>query len=137
MLRSIAAVIVGSVTWMVTALGTDAIVMSLFPQWYKDGGRVESVPVLLFTMSYSLLFSVLGGYATALIAGRSEIKHAFILGALQLLMGIMATVKFWDTAPAWYHLSFLLLLIPANLLGGQLRLMQKSKSARQPLRATA
>jgi hypothetical protein len=134
MLRSIVAVIVGSVTWMVTALGTDALVMSLFPQWYNNGGRVEGVPVLLFAMSYSLLFSILGGYVTALIAGRSEVKHAFILGVLQLLMGMMATIKFWDTAPAWYHISFLTLLIPANLLGGLIRLRQKGNSARQQLR---
>lgn len=135
MWRSIVAVIAGSVTWMLTALGTDAVLMSLFPHWYKDGGRVESVPVLLFAISYSLLFSILGGYVTALVAGRSEIKHALILGLLQLLMGIMATIKFWDTAPAWYHIVFLSLLIPANLLGGQIRLVQKSKSARHQLRA--
>lgn len=135
MLRSILAVIAGSITWMVTALGTDAIVMSLFPQWYNNGGRVESVPVLLFAGFYSLLFSVLGGYVTALIARRSEMLHVFILGVLQLLMGIMATIKFWDTAPVWYHLTFLALLIPANLLGGQWRLMQKTKARRPYLRA--
>ena len=135
MWRSILAVIAGSITWMVTALGTDAVVMSLFPHWYNNGGRVESVPVLLFAASYSLLFSVLGGYVTALIARRSEVKHAFILGVLQLLMGIMATIKFWDTAPAWYHVTFLALLIPANLLGGQLRVMQKHKTGQPQLRA--
>lgn len=128
MLRSILAVIAGSVTWMVTALGMDALLMSLFPHWFNAGGRVESVPVLLFSGFYSLFFSVLGGYVTALIAGRSEMPHAFILGVLQLLMGIIATIKLWETAPVWYHLTFLVLLVPANLLGGQLRLMQKSRA---------
>lgn len=134
MWRSILAVIAGSITWMVTALGMDAILMSLFPHWYASG-RVESVPLLLFSGFYSLFFSVLGGYVTALIAGRSEMKHVFILGVLQLLMGIMATIKFWDTAPVWYHLMFLALLIPANLLGGQLRLTQKNKAGQPQLKA--
>ena len=63
MLRSILAVIAGSVTWMVTALGMDAVLMSL--GWFAPGQKIESVPLLLFTMSYGLGFSVLGGYVAA------------------------------------------------------------------------
>ena len=121
MLRSILAVIAGSVVWMVTALGMDAILMSIWPQWFVEGGKVESVPLLLFMMFYSLLFSVLAGYVTAVIARRAEIKHALALGIFQLLMGIAGSIKFWDTAPAWYHIAFLTLLVPAILLGGWLR----------------
>jgi hypothetical protein len=127
MFRSVLAIIAGSVVWMVTALGTDAVLMSLAPSWFSEGGRVESVPLLLFMISYSLLFSVLGGYITALIARRKEIQHALALGVLQFLMGIVATIKFFDTAPLWFHVLFLTLLIPANVLGGQLRAMQKRK----------
>lgn len=127
MVRSILAVIAGSVTWMVTALGMDAILMSLAPQWFGPNGKVYSVPLMLFMMSYSLLFSVLGGYVAALIARRKEMLHAFVLGVLQLAMGIMATIQFFDTAPLWWHLTFLTLLIPASLFGGWLRLAQKDK----------
>jgi len=130
MLRSILAVILGSVVWMITALGTDSILMALKPSWIDANGRVESVPALLFMAFYSLLFSVLGGYVTALIARRREVLHAFILGLLQLAMGIVATVKFFDTAPLWFHLLFLVLLVPANVLGGQLRARQKRRDGR-------
>ena len=129
MLRSILAVIAGSVTWMVTALGMDAILMSLAPQWFDTGGKVESVPVLLFMMCYALAFSALGGYVAAAIARRREIAHAFVLGLVQLAMGVAATINFWDTAPAWYHLTFLVLLVPANVLGGRLRQSQKAGAA--------
>lgn len=127
MVRSILAVIAGSLTWMVTALGMDTILMSLAPQWFGPNGKVESVPLMLFMMSYSLLFSALGGYVAALIAQRKEILHAFVLGVLQLLMGIVATIYFFDTAPLWWHLTFLTLLIPANIFGGWLRQTQKDK----------
>ena len=127
MLRSILAVIAGSVTWMVTALGMDALLMSL--GWFGAGQKVESVPLLLFTMSYALGFSVLGGYVAAAIARRREIAHAFVLGLIQLAMGIAATVNFWDTAPAWYHFTFLALLVPANVLGGRLRQARKASPA--------
>ncbi len=125
MLRSILAVIAGSVTWMVTALGTDEILMRVAPQWFGANRKVESVGVLLLMLGYSLLFSVLGGYVAALIAGRKEISHAFVLGLLQLAMGIAATVKFFDSAPLWWHLCLLALLIPANVFGALLRIAQK------------
>ncbi len=129
MIRSIIAVIAGSVIWMVTALGMDGVLMSLMPTWFGANGKVESVPLMLFMMSYSLLFSVLGGFVTASIARRKEIQHALALGVLQLAMGIIATVQFYDTAPLWYHVMFLVLLVPANIFGGQLRTMQKRNSS--------
>jgi hypothetical protein len=128
MVRSILAVIAGSATWMVTALGMDGVLMTLAPQWFGPNGKVESVPLMLFMMTYSLLFSVLGGYVAALIARRREILHAFVLGVLQLLMAIVATIQFFDTAPLWWHLTFLSLLIPANILGGWLRQARKART---------
>lgn len=125
MIRSIVAVIAGSVVWMVTALGMDAVLMTLFPTWFEANGKVESVSLLLFMLSYSLSFSVLGGFVTAYIARRKELQHALALGVLQFVMGIMATIKFYDTAPLWFHATFLILLVPANVFGGQLRAMQK------------
>lgn len=128
MIRSILAVIAGSVTWMVTALGMDAVLMKFTPLSFGTKGEVESVSMLLFMLSYSLLFSVLGGYVAAYIAGRKEIQHAFALGVLQLTMGIMATVQFFDTAPLWFHVACMSLIVPANVAGGWLRLMQKQNS---------
>lgn len=132
MLRSILAVIAGSVTWMVTALGMDFVLMSVAPQWFGPGGRTERAPVLLFMMCYALGFSVLGGYVAAAVARRREIAHAFVLGLVQLAMGVAATINFWDTAPAWYHLTFLALLVPANVLGGRLRQARKAGPSRRP-----
>jgi hypothetical protein len=136
MLKSILAVIAGSVVWMATALGTDVFLMNVFPNWFGEGGRVDSVPVLLLMMCYSLGFSVLGGYVTGLIAGRAEVKHALALGLLQLAMGAVATAQHWDQAPAWYHVVFLALLVPANLLGGYLRAAGRG-GADAPLYKTA
>ncbi len=85
MIRSIFAVIAGSVVWTMMWLGSNALVMRLFPDWYGEGGKVESAPVLLFMILRSVIFSILAGYITAWIARRSEIKHTFALGVLQLV----------------------------------------------------
>ena len=133
MLRNILAVIAGSLIWTVMWLGSNAILMSFFPDWYR--GRIESVPVLLFTLLRSLIFSIIAGYLTALIAKRQEIQCALALGVLQLALGIIATVQFYESAPLWYHLLFLVLLIPGNLLGGQLRIIQRGRVVRGSIRA--
>lgn len=134
MMRSILAVVAGSVVWMVTALGTDVLIHRLAPGWFDAQGRVDAVGVLLLMMCYALGFSILGGYVTAAIARRKEVQHALALGLLQLAMGVVATVNFWHTAPAWYHLMFLALLVPANVFGGYLRV---ARGGRAPERSAA
>jgi uncharacterized membrane protein (DUF485 family) len=76
-------------------------------------------------LSYSLGFAVLAGYVTGWIARRSEVRHTLVLGVLQLAMGTVATIAYFDVAPVWYHLTFLALLIPAHVLGGVLRRRQR------------
>ncbi|MEW6129371.1 MAG: hypothetical protein AB1757_20190 [Acidobacteriota bacterium] len=134
MIRSILAVIAGSVTWMITALGTDQLILNFFPHWFTAEGKTDKIGVLLLMMLYSLSFSVLGGFVTGILAKRDELKHAFFLGLLQFAMGLMATIQFWDMAPIWYHIIFMGLLIPANMFGGWLRAKQQSQKSQTRLR---
>ena len=135
MLRKILAVIAGLVTSIVTGLGSDVVLRSVAPQLFTTSGRVEHVSALLLILSYTLIFLILGGYVTALAARRQEIKYTFALGITQLVLNIIATIKFWETAPAWFHLAVIALLVPATIFGGQLRLMQKAKGDPRSLRA--
>ena len=43
------------------------------------------------------------------------------LGILQLVLGLAVTVGAYASAPLWYHLVFLALLIPGNVIGARLR----------------
>jgi hypothetical protein len=131
--RSTLAVLAGSVTWMITALGTDNVLATARPEWFGAAGRVDDPGVLLFLLSYSLGFAVLAGYVTGWIARHREIRHTLALGVLQLAMGTVATIAYFDVAPVWYHLTFLALLIPAHVLGGAVR--KRRRTARPPARA--
>lgn len=125
--RSILAVLAGSLTWMITALGTDNVLAAWHPEWFGANGRVDAVAVLILLLSYSLGFAILAGYVTGWIARRNETKHALALGVLQLAMGTAATIAYFDVAPVWYHATFLVLLIPTHLLGGWLRARQRRR----------
>lgn len=127
MLRSILAVAAGSVVWVVVALGLDFLLVSLFPHWADPRGRAESIPVLFLMLSYSTGTEALAGYVTGWVARRREVMHALTLGLLQLVMGVVATVKMWDTAPAWWRVAILLLVVPATVAGGQWRVLSKSR----------
>jgi hypothetical protein len=44
-----------------------------------------------------------------------------ILGVLLLAFGLMVEVMAWNYLPIWYHLIFLVLLIPFTVLGGKVK----------------
>lgn len=121
MIRSILAIVAGFFAIGLLAFGADAVVRSVMPQAFSASGRVDSVPVLLLMMSYVLVFAVAGCYLTARLAPNKPLKHALILGVLGLLFNIAGTIALWDTAPAWFHIVSLLLVMPAAWVGGRLR----------------
>lgn len=118
--RSIAAVVIGFIVIGVLAVGTDAAVMAALPGYFA-GGRLTDPGLLLLTLAYVTLFAVAGCYLTARLAPRRPMAHALVLGVLGLLFNIAGTMARWETAPAWYHVVALALVMPSAWLGGWLR----------------
>lgn len=129
MVRSILAIVVGFIFIGVLAFGTDAALRSAMPGAFGANGRVDGVPLLLFTQLYVFVYAVAGCYLAAWIAGRKPMQHALILGVLGLVFNVVGTVKMWDTAPAWYHIVALLLVMPAAWVGGMIRARQQPSVA--------
>jgi hypothetical protein len=55
-------------------------------------------------------------------------KHALILGALGLAFNVFASTKMWNTAPAWWNIMSLLLVMPLAYIGGRIRENQLASS---------
>jgi hypothetical protein len=121
MARSIVAVVVGFVVIGMLSFGTDALVRSAMPGAFDAAGRTDSVPLLLLTIVYVGVYAVAGCYLTARLAPRAPMRHALILGVLGLAFNVAGTVAMWATAPAWYHVVSLALVLPYAWLGGRLR----------------
>jgi len=124
MARSIIAVVAGFVFIGALSFGADAVMRNKMPEVFGASGRVDSAPVLLLMAAYVMVFAVAGSYLTAFLAPRNPMKHALVLGALGLIFNIAGTIALWETAPAWFHIISLLLVMPYAWLGGRLREMQ-------------
>jgi hypothetical protein len=120
-LGSILSVLAGFVCWTVLWLGTHAVISAAIPGVFADDGSVHRSDVLGIILALSVIFSIVAGYLTGWVAQRKPVPHTVVLGVIQLIVGIFVQVQVWDKMPLWYHLPFLALLLPGNMIGGVLR----------------
>lgn len=121
MWRSITAIVVGFLFIGVLAFGMDAVMRAMVPEAWDATGRVTSVPLLLVTLAYVGVFAVAGCYLAARLAPDRPMRHALILGVLGLIFNIAGSFAMWHTAPAWYHVIALTLVMPYAWIGGRIR----------------
>lgn len=84
----------------------------------KQPFELSSV-ILLPTLFKSFICSIISGLTAALIAKENN-KSTLFLGVLLLAFGIFIQSVYWNYIPLWYHLTFLILLVPMTFLGGKL-----------------
>lgn len=121
MLRSIIAIVVGFVVIGVLAFGTDMLVKGAMPGAFDPvTGATSDVTMLVFALVYVFVFATFGCWLAGRLAPSQPMKHAMILGVLGLVFNVVGTYATWATAPAWYHVTALLLVMPAAYLGGLL-----------------
>jgi hypothetical protein len=132
MLRIVLGALAGFVLWSILWVGGDALLSAISPDWWgktslefraavenKTPYSLDSI-VLILLLVKSVVISVISGFVTAIIAGENA-KSTLGLGILLVLFGIFIQSIYWNYMPLWYHLPFLLLLIPMAMLGGKLR----------------
>lgn len=121
MLRSLFAVIVGFVLWSVLWLGYNALLTSFGILPTDSASPVQTLTPLFLLLAGSILSSLAAGYVTTALVHTPERRHALILGVLLVGIGILVQAQFWQLMPLWYHVLFLVLLLPTTVLGGMLR----------------
>jgi hypothetical protein len=120
MKRSIFAVLGGIVVWVLVA--------SLLNRGLRIGlaGYALAEPTMTFTLGMKVgrlilgaLSSLAAGAVTSLIAP-SRTRLPWVLGAIVLAVFIPEHIQLWAKFPVWYHLVFLITLVPLVALGGAL-----------------
>jgi hypothetical protein len=76
-----------------------------------------------------LCCTALGGYVAARFANHSEYANAFAVGVASLVFGEAVLIAFSQELPLWLRLTGDLAVVPAALVGGHLRMLQKRAAA--------
>ena len=117
MKRSILAVVAGLAAWvLVASLLNRGLRITL-------AGYAAAEPRMTFTlamMAARLMIGALASLAAGAVAGAiapSGSRAAWVLGAILLAAFLPEHVWLWRVFPLWYHLMFLVTLLPLVVLG--------------------
>lgn len=127
MLRSIGAIAVGYLAYIIlSGIGGFVLVMS-FPEVASQVPRDPGTGFLVAGLVLGVLFAIVGGYITAVMAKTAEIRHALSLGGVIVLLGLVSMVAMSSPQPLWAQLSGLIFAVPSVYLGGRLRVKQSDR----------
>ena len=130
MLRIILGIIAGFIVWSLLWVGSDAVFGVISPDWGKKSADFQAATenkmpftldswIFIVLLIKSFIVSIISGLITAWIA-RENMKSTVGLGILLLVFGLFVQASLWNYMPLWYHIPFLLMLIPMTVLGGKL-----------------
>ena len=118
MAKKILGVVAGLAVW-VTVVGVMGTIMRAFWPAYSSvaDAMTFTLPMLFARLSIGALATLATGTVTAAIVQRPKLAN-LIPGVILLIGFIPVHVMLWDKFPVWYHLTFLLSLVPLTYLGG-------------------
>lgn len=131
--RSILGVIAGIVVLTVASFAIEAaadpILMHLFPNALPNRAALQqNLPASIFLFFYTSLCLVLGAYVAAWIAGRAPVLHALVMGAIEVVLALMAMLHFTNLPKRNFIVS-LILTLPVAWIGGALRAKHTATTA--------
>ena len=119
MTRNILGVVAGLVAWLLVAATLGFIMRTSWPAYAAVAETMNfTLPMMLARLSIGALATLSAGFVTALIT-RSAVAR-LIPGVLLLVAFIPQHVMLWDKFPLWYHLTFLLSLVPLTYVGSRI-----------------
>ena len=119
-LKTVGAVIAALVTWFLVATVLNLALRAWWPHYH------EAETAFNFTIAMKLARLFLGAISTlsagfvAAWIGKSRMGSAMLTGIALLCLFIPGHYRIWDKFPVWYHLTFLVSLVPLALLGATL-----------------
>jgi len=120
MMRTAGAVILGYAVWTAVWLGGNGLLFAEAGRVVGAGEPYTAPGPLAGVVILSVACSLVAGAATAVVA-RSRARVALVVvGALLLATGIAVQAGVWKLMPVWYHVTFLVLVVPVVLVGGRL-----------------
>lgn len=128
MTRNILGVVAGLATWLIVAGLIGFIMRNSWPAYAAVAEAMTfTLPMMLARLSIGAIATLAAGLVTALTA-RASIAP-LVTGVILLVAFVPQHIMLWDKFPLWYHLTFLLSLVPLTYVGG--RITQRSAPSPQ------
>lgn len=120
MKRSILACLAGLVTWMIVVTVINRMLRLSLPNYTAAEHTLQFTLLMKWVrLVMAITTSLAAGAVTRWISPSSR-WAPLIVGSIVLAMFLPAHIALWSRFPVWYHLTFLLTIIPAVLAGALL-----------------
>ena len=120
MKRSILACLAGLLTWVVVVTVINRMLRLSLPNYTAAEHTLQfTLGMKWARLLMAIVTSVVAGAVTSWISRPSR-WAPLIVGSVVLAMFLPWHIGNWSKFPAWYHLTFLLTIIPAVLVGALL-----------------
>ena len=117
--KALLAVVAGLVVWIAVVTVTGLIMRSSWPAYARVADAMTfTLPMMLARLSIGALATLAAGWVTAAIAPQPMLVR-LMPGLILLAAFIPQHIALWNNFPVWYHLTFLLSLVPPTYLGGR------------------
>ena len=120
MKRSLLACLAGLITWILVVSVINRVFRLTVPNYSLAEHTLQfSLVVKWLRLLMAIVTSLVAGAVTSWVSPSSR-WAPLIVGSVVLVMFLPVHIAIWSRLPAWYHLTFLLTIIPAVLLGALL-----------------
>ena len=117
MSKKILGVVAGMGVWVAVVLVAGAIMRPAWPAYARVAAAMTfTLPMLAARLAISTLATLATGFVAAIIT--QSLVASVIPGVLLLIAFIPQHIMLWDKFPVWYHLTFLLSLVPLTYVAG-------------------
>ena len=118
--RTIGAVLAALVTWILVATVLNLPLRAFWPHYHEAETAFNfTLAMKLARLTLGALSSLAAGFVAAWIE-KGRMRAALLTGVVLLALFIPDHYLLWNKFPLWYHLTFLVSLVPLTLLGASL-----------------
>jgi len=120
MARDILGVIAGLAVWIAIAGVAGVTMRSAWPDYASVADAMTfTLPMMFARLAIGALATLAAGWVIAVIARRSMLARV-TAGLLLVVVFVPQHIILWSKFPVWYHLTFLVSLVPLTYLGGEI-----------------
>ena len=120
MVRATLSVIAGLVVWVIVVTAAGFVMRGAWPAYASVADAMTfTLPMMIARLAIGAVATLAMGFTVA-AAARQSIVPPLLSGVLLLAAFIPEHITLWEKFPVWYHLTFLLSLIPLSFAGGKM-----------------